>query len=150
MASALIPVINAELFVVFLGTVATGQMLHVLVLVSTVSHMVGKAILYYAGRAADRLPPGWLKTKVEKARPRTGGHRTVGGALVFTSSLVGFPPFYVVTVASGREWLAWSMLTLRWSSSSPTAPDPTRSAPPSMLGISPPSRAFATRVDCTR
>jgi membrane protein YqaA with SNARE-associated domain len=101
MASALIPVINAELFIIFLGTVASRQMLPWLVLVSTVSHMAGKAVLYYAGRAADRLPDGWLKTKILRAQKSTHDHDRMGGALVFTSSLVGLPPFYVITVASG-------------------------------------------------
>lgn len=100
-ATAIIPVLSAELFVIFLGTVAARRTLPMLIVLFTVAHMLGKTVLYFAGRLADRLPEGWLKHRVDRARPWISRHDRVGGAMLLTSGLLGFPPFYFVTIASG-------------------------------------------------
>jgi membrane protein YqaA with SNARE-associated domain len=100
-ATAIIPIFNAELFIIFLGTVASRRTLPMLVVVFSVAHMVGKTVLYLAGRLADRLPEGWLRRKVDRARPWIEKHDRVGGAMLLASGLIGFPPFYLVTIAAG-------------------------------------------------
>ncbi len=100
-AGAIVPVVNAELYVLSLGAVAPPALLPPLVLAATLAHMAGKAVLYCAGRAADRLPPGRLARRVAAARARLEGRARLGGALVFASAAVGVPPFYAVAVVSG-------------------------------------------------
>lgn len=102
-ASALLPFVNTELFVIFLGTVARRRpaALAGLVLLLTVSTMLGKLVLYFAGKRFERLPAGRLRDKVAAARARMGEHPALGGAGLFTSALVGLPPFYLTTIASG-------------------------------------------------
>jgi membrane protein YqaA with SNARE-associated domain len=100
-ASGVLPFVNAELFVLFLGTVAPGGLLPVLLVAATLGHMGGKALTYLAGRSVERLPPGRFRRRVEAARERARAHARVEGALVLASAAIGFPPFYLVTVASG-------------------------------------------------
>jgi membrane protein YqaA with SNARE-associated domain len=100
-ASGLLPFVNAELFVVFLGTVARGPMLPLLLVLATLGHMIGKALLYLAGRGVDRLPAGAFRRRIEAARTRASAHGAVEGTVVLASAAIGFPPFYLVTVAAG-------------------------------------------------
>lgn len=100
-ASGIVPLVNAELYVVFLGTVAPRPLLPALVVVATLSHMVGKSVMYLAGRSLDRLPNSAFTRRVAAARAKLEHRPALGGALVFTSALTGLPPFYAVAVGSG-------------------------------------------------
>ena len=100
-ASGILPLVNAELYVLFLGAVAPRPMLPALLVVATLSHMVGKSVTYLAGRCLDRLPACAFTRRVAAARAGLERRRAVGGALVFASALTGLPPFYAVAVGSG-------------------------------------------------
>lgn len=100
-ASGIIPLVNAELYVLFLGTAAPRPLLPALVVVATLSHMAGKSVMYLAGRSLDRLPDSAFTRRVASARARFGERPALGGALVFASALTGIPPFYAVAVGSG-------------------------------------------------
>jgi len=98
--SATIPLFNTELFVVGAGVAAEGMRAPIVVAI-TVGTMIGK-IAVYAG--AERL------VAAAKPRARERVDRTVASLrrwpaltwpIVFVSALVGLPPFYAVTVASG-------------------------------------------------
>ena len=101
--SAVLPFVNTELFVIFLGTVARRrpEALAGLVVLVTLASMAGKAVLYYAGQQFERLPAGRLRDRIAAARERMGAHPSVGGVGLFTSALFGLPPFYLTTIASG-------------------------------------------------
>jgi membrane protein YqaA with SNARE-associated domain len=100
-ASAIIPLVNMELFVIFLGSVAPPPLLPALLIVGTLSHMLGKSVMYAAGRAFDKLPPGALKRRVAAAREKVQDRPNLGAAVILTSAFTGLPPFYAVTVLSG-------------------------------------------------
>ncbi|HKG95969.1 MAG TPA: hypothetical protein VKA84_28915 [Gemmatimonadaceae bacterium] len=102
-ASALLPFVNTELFIIFLGTVARRRpaALAALVVLVTASSMAGKAVLYVAGRQFERLPPGRFRDRIAAARARLGAHTQMGGVALFASALFGLPPFYLTTIASG-------------------------------------------------
>jgi membrane protein YqaA with SNARE-associated domain len=70
-------------------------------LVATLSHMGGKAVIYYASSAFERLPEGRFKERIRAAHAQAEKHSNLGTALVFTSSLVGLPPLYLITVVCG-------------------------------------------------
>lgn len=97
---SVIPLIHTELLIIGIVTMAPGKHGIPLVLLATTGTMLGKLVLYYAGR-------GMLKIKIrnrekidafiEKAEQRPGW----AGTVLFASATSGFPPFYVTTVASG-------------------------------------------------
>lgn len=100
-ASGVVPFVNIELYVTYLGVTAPAALRPLLLVATTVGHMIGKAVLYIAGREADRLPVGWFQRRVERARAKLADHPELGGATIAASALTGLPPFYFVTVASG-------------------------------------------------
>ena len=100
-ASAIIPLVNMELYVIFLGSVAPPPLLPVLLITGTFSHMLGKSVMYAAGRAFDKLPPGALQRRVAAAREKVHDRPNLGAAVILTSAIVGLPPFYAMTVLCG-------------------------------------------------
>ena len=101
LASGIVPIVNAELYVLFLGAAAPRPLLPVLLVVVTLAHMGGKSVAYWAGRNFERLPGGRLRRWIAAGRSRFGERRTLGGALLFTSALTGLPPFYALAVGAG-------------------------------------------------
>jgi membrane protein YqaA with SNARE-associated domain len=108
-ASALIPLINLEVYLVGLGTVAGTEHVWLLATVAGVGQMVGKLVWYYLG--ANSLRWGWIRRKVEKPkaqaklelwRRRTQERPLVGAVLLFASASTGFPPFAIVAVLAGQ------------------------------------------------
>ncbi|MEH3033443.1 MAG: VTT domain-containing protein [Aeromicrobium erythreum] len=131
-ASAILPVLNAEAYVVGLGALVRGDKLVVAILALTLGTSVGKAIVFELVRkgsdrfrskdkeTGERKPPrnrfvvwwrrfsdlllGWLE------RPY------LGAATVFVSSLLSVPPLAVVTVLAALSkqphWLFQLMVFL--------------------------------------
>lgn len=99
--SALVPVVNAEVYLLAASALAGPGMAGGLVLAGTVGQMVGKVGLYYVGRGALRLPGGRLRAAAAGARARAEGRTGTGGLLLFSSAVLGLPPFYLTTLASG-------------------------------------------------
>jgi len=98
--SGLLPFLNAE---VILGAavVASPSDLWPLTIASSIGQMVSKALLYALARwVPDRLPARARKA-MDKASSRVEKVRAGGWGLVFVSSLTGFPPFYIVSLAAG-------------------------------------------------
>lgn len=104
-ASALVPILNAEAFV---AVVAQKHPIVLVSLVAAVGQMVGKTIWYYAGAHAEKLP--WLHRKMqkpkfaaslEKWRTQTEGRHVYTGAILFASASSGFPPYAVIAALAG-------------------------------------------------
>lgn len=107
LASALIPVINIE---VYLGAVAAGRVgaLWPLATVAALGQMIGKVAYYYLGRAS--LEWGWVRRRTESPkfqaqletwRRRVGDRPWLGGLVVFAAATVGIPPLAIVSVIAG-------------------------------------------------
>ncbi len=108
-ASALIPLINLEVYLVGLGAVAGSGRVWLFATVAGVGQMLSKLVWYYLG--ANALRWGWVRRKVEtpKAqaklelwRTRTDERPVIGGLLLFASAATGFPPFAIVAVLAGQ------------------------------------------------
>ena len=108
-ASALVPVINIEVYLVGLATVSASDRVWLLAAVGGVGQMLGKLVWYYLG--ANALRWGWVRRKVEKPkakaklelwRSRTQDRPLVGATLLFASAVSGFPPFAIVAVLAGQ------------------------------------------------
>ena len=108
-ASALVPLINIEVYLIGLGTIASPGNVWLLATVAGVGQMAGKLVWYYLG--ANALRWGWVrkkaeapkaKAKLELWRKRTQDRPVVGALLLFASAWSGFPPFAVVAVLAGQ------------------------------------------------
>jgi membrane protein YqaA with SNARE-associated domain len=100
-ASGVVPLVNAELSVIALGSVAPRPLLPMLLVVATLSHMAGKSLVYLAGRGAERCPIPALRRRAAAARGQVDPRTKFGTIVIFISAAAGVPPFYLVTVASG-------------------------------------------------
>jgi membrane protein YqaA with SNARE-associated domain len=109
LASALVPLINIEVYLIGLAAVSSDGHVWFLAAVGGAGQMIGKLIWYYLG--ANALRWGWVRRKVEKPkaaaklelwRRRTNDRPLFGGLLLFASAVSGFPPFAIVAVLAGQ------------------------------------------------
>lgn len=106
--SALVPWVNAELLLlVALPLAVTHQASMPLVVVVTLGQMVGKSVMYWLSRKATGISAHRL-TLVEHWRARLEHHPRKAFAVMGLSALVGFPPFYVVSVVAGALRLSFA------------------------------------------
>ena len=108
LVSGLVPLVNTEAFLLALAVVAPRGTLVPAVLLTTLGQMAAKLLLYQAGRGSLSLPfversRGRLAAVRERLEKRLAGV----AAVVFTSATLGFPPFYLVSVAAGS--LRWPL-----------------------------------------
>ena len=99
--SALVPWVNAE--VILLGFAAAADsttQLVALVGVVTAGQMIGKCLLYFVARRAAGIPRH-ADRAASRWRHRLESLRRAPLTLVFVSSAVGVPPFFLVTVLAG-------------------------------------------------
>lgn len=101
-ASAIFPWVNAEVLVLSLPAVAPSRTaLFVLLLVATAGQMTGKCVLYWAGRKGNTVLRGRAGEALTKWRQRLEARPSRAVALVLVSSVVGLPPFYLMTLVAG-------------------------------------------------
>ena len=108
-ASALVPLVNIEVYLVGLGVLGAGGDVWTYAFVAAVGQMLGKLIWFYLG--ANALRWGWIRRKVEKPkaqavlerwRERTTARPVVAATLVLVSAAAGVPPVAVVAVLAGQ------------------------------------------------
>ncbi len=99
-ASGIIPIVNAEIFLFGVAAVAPPSSLWAIALVGALGQMVAKSIMYMGGRGVFRLPMGKRKVDLEAARARVERWRSKD-LLVFVSAGLGLPPFYVIAILAG-------------------------------------------------
>lgn len=108
-ASALVPLINIEVYLLGMSAVSSSDGVWLLAAVAGLGQMLGKLVWYYLG--ANALRWGWVRRKVEKPkaqaklelwRTRTQDRPWVGAALLFVSAVSGFPPFAILAVLAGQ------------------------------------------------
>lgn len=108
-ASALLPLINLEAYLVGLAALSSEQRIWLLAAVGGAGQMLGKVVWYYLG--ANALRWGWIRRKVEKPkaqaklelwRERTHERPLLGAAALFVSASAGVPPLAVMAVLAGQ------------------------------------------------
>jgi membrane protein YqaA with SNARE-associated domain len=119
-ASALVPLINIEVYLIGLAAVSSGSHVWFLAAVGGLGQMLGKLVWYHLG--ANALRWGWVRRKVEKPkaaaklelwRRRTNDRPVFGAALLFVSAVSGFPPFAIIAVLAGQLRLnVWMFLVV--------------------------------------
>jgi membrane protein YqaA with SNARE-associated domain len=105
--SAVFPWFSAEIVVLALPAVAgSGFELAMLVVVATVGQMAGKGLVYWGARRGSGLASPRLTQAIARWEQRLHRWHSRPTALVFVSSSVGFPPFFLVTAFAGAA--RWS------------------------------------------
>ena len=106
--SGVVPFMNAELFLLYVGATANHGQLPALVLLAALGQISAKSLLYYGGRGVLKLPEGRGRARIEALRARLSGGRRTAGSVTFVSALTGLPPFYAISVIAGT--LGWPFL----------------------------------------
>jgi membrane protein YqaA with SNARE-associated domain len=100
--SALVPWVNGEVVLLSLATLARSPAdLATLVLLTSAGQMTGKCMLYWAGRGVVPLRSNYAGRMVSTWKERFEQSPSKHLALVFISSTLGIPPFYVTTILAG-------------------------------------------------
>ena len=101
--AGLVPVINAELFLVGLVRLGVDRaaQLPPIVVAAAAGQMVAKIGLYYAGQGLLELPRGRYRAKVEKVRRKIDQWKTKPYLIYAISAVLGLPPFYLTVLAAG-------------------------------------------------
>lgn len=122
LVSALVPVVNAEIFLVGLVTAQPQLPWWLVGLAAAVGQLAGKLVIYYAGRGALRLPARLRRESDRRGRwavrlaqlQETCRDRPVwtAGVLV-TAAGIGLPPFAATSFVAGiaRVWIGTFLLT---------------------------------------
>lgn len=99
--SAIVPWVNAEIILLsFVALAHSPAQLALVVVIATAGQMAGKCVVFWAGRRGE----GWRGHGGELAqrwRQRLAAKPCRANILVFLSSAVGVPPFFLVTLAAG-------------------------------------------------
>ena len=106
--SAVLPWVNAEALMLSAWSLPPSHVhLAVLVLVVTAGQMTGKSMMYWLSRSATHPRSPRMQAAVDKWRARFERNPRSALAVVFVSSAIGFPPFYIVSVAAGALKVAY-------------------------------------------
>ncbi|MEZ4368573.1 MAG: VTT domain-containing protein [Kofleriaceae bacterium] len=109
----IVPIVWAELFIgaMALSLGAVGPALAVAML-AAVGQMAATAIRYWAGRGAANIPKGRLEKPFQKAQAKVEQWKDKPLAIIFLSSLVGFPPFYFIAILAGTFRLSFRAIMI--------------------------------------
>ncbi len=101
-ASALMPWLNGEILLLALAPLArsTSDLVN-LVLLASAGQMAGKCVLYWAGRGTRSFQSARVTRTLALWQERFSHSPSKPLALVFLSSALSIPPFYVVTILAG-------------------------------------------------
>lgn len=101
-ASAVLPWLNAEVIVLALPAVAHSRSaLIALVLIAVAGQMTGKSFVYWAGLKGGRTASPRIARALERWRTRLTRRPSSPTTIVLLSSLVGLPPFFIITAVAG-------------------------------------------------
>ena len=99
--SAVVPVVNAELYIVAAASVVPRAQQPVMVTIFTLGTMAGKMALYLLAARLVSSRSAKARAQVEQWVDRLRHRQGYVWPVVFASTLFGFPPLYAVTLAAG-------------------------------------------------
>jgi membrane protein YqaA with SNARE-associated domain len=101
MTSGLMPIVNAEIFLVGVAALTPSSRLWVIVATATAGQMIAKSLMYLVGSGVVRLPfRRERRLDLEAARERVARWKNKD-LLVFVSAALGLPPFYLISILAG-------------------------------------------------
>ena len=98
---SVLPLSPTEPLLLALAAVAPRQLALPIAALATAGHMAGKALVYVAGRRADRVLSVRHQRAVERAGASMRRAPAAQSLVTLVSGATGLPPFYGVTVLSG-------------------------------------------------
>jgi membrane protein YqaA with SNARE-associated domain len=107
--SGFVPFVNIEAYLVTAVVLGGASRSLSLVTASALGQMAAKSLLYASGRGILRLPFRRHLERMDEIRGRLARHAGHGGALLFLSALVGFPPFYMISILAGTLRLPFAL-----------------------------------------
>lgn len=123
--SALLPVVNAELYLVALVTRQPQLAWWLLGLAAAVGQLTGKLVFFYLGRGSVRLPARWrLHRAADPQRYRRWSGRLArfrqtcrdrpvwAGSVLLTAAVVGLPPLAATSFAAGVAGISVRLFVL--------------------------------------
>jgi membrane protein YqaA with SNARE-associated domain len=96
-----VPLVNTELVVLGAIAIAPAELTIPIVLIAVITQMGAKSVLFCAGGGLLRLRPGKYSARLHAALQRAQACQKSGSLFLFASATIGFPPFYLTSVASG-------------------------------------------------
>ncbi len=101
--SGLIPIFNAELFLVAVSTWAVSSVapLPLIVALAAAGQMSAKIILYYSARGVLEKATGRRQARIERARLKLARWRQRPIWYLLISSTFGLPPFFIISLLAG-------------------------------------------------
>ncbi|KWX00699.1 hypothetical protein C3Y87_16705 [Carbonactinospora thermoautotrophica] len=113
--SAVVPALNAEAYLLALGSLADGPLLWLHALAAAVGQMTGKMLFYAIGRGALSLPRLRRKTtargrwaaRIERWQDWARRHAWGPAAVSLLSASVGLPPFALWSALAGTLRMQW-------------------------------------------
>ena len=99
--SGIVPLVNAEVFLVFVSSLVSKQLLLPVLFLATAGQMTSKALIYFSGRGIFKLSYKRYEKKINETKEKMQKWESKIGIFVFISALTGFPPFYVTTIIIG-------------------------------------------------
>jgi membrane protein YqaA with SNARE-associated domain len=112
-ASAIFPWIAVEIIVLALPALAPSlPALALLVVLATAGQMAGKCLVYWTGRRTFRHAGPRVARAVERWGDAMTRRPRGAFGLVFLSSSVGFPPFFLITAAAGALRVSFSQFVV--------------------------------------
>ncbi|MBI4410725.1 MAG: VTT domain-containing protein [Gemmatimonadetes bacterium] len=106
--SGFVPVVNTELYLIGVAALAPLGAVPVLVLSATLGQMAAKSAMYLVGRGALTLPFLRRQQRLSRVQQQLRDRSDRVSLFVFVSASLGFPPFYIVSVACGMLEVAFS------------------------------------------
>ena len=100
-ASAIVPVVNAEVYVVGAAVIVPSPLWPALLVLFTVGTMVGKGIVFMSAERLTNAAAPAVRARIDRAVAMLQRRPAAVWPIVFLSAVVGLPPFYAVTVAGG-------------------------------------------------
>jgi membrane protein YqaA with SNARE-associated domain len=98
---SIVPLINTEIYLISAVALSPDAYVAPLVVAAALGQMVGKVVMYYAGRGVLRLPSERIRTRMVALQARMEARPRAGAAVLLASATVGVPPLYVVAIACG-------------------------------------------------
>jgi membrane protein YqaA with SNARE-associated domain len=110
--SGFIPLVNIEGFLISAVVLGGASSSLGLVIASTLGQMAAKCVLYLSGRGVVTLPLHRYADRMDRIREwlaRRAGH---AGVVLFVSALVGFPPFYALSILAGTTRIPFAVFVV--------------------------------------
>lgn len=103
--SGLVPFVNSEVYLLFVSPFSARPTLVPIAILSASGQLLAKTILYLAGRGVISMKMTKMRDRIDAVHKKFVEWRHKTDALIFVSSALGLPPFYVVSVVAGAAKL---------------------------------------------